>query len=114
MEIAHRQKFGHLGIYPLFLDSMLAFGTMPVAAGIVRNLYTATLCTNLGMLTKCSTAAVPNHMKSFSLIRRHRDRLRMKTNVIKNVLNLRHQNHIRQEDFVPKKYDRLKDEDKGR
>ncbi|GAB6172346.1 hypothetical protein JCM15765_18240 [Paradesulfitobacterium aromaticivorans] len=106
VEVADRQELVHLSINPLLLNRMLAFGTMPIAAGVVRNLHRAALRTNLGMVSKFCGTAVTNHIEGFGLSRRHR----IKTDVIKYILKLRHLNHIRHEDFLQRQYVLLIDE----
>ncbi len=49
---------------------------------------------NLSMVTQSCGSAVTNHIKSFGLGRRHS----IKTDLIKNILKLRHSDHIRPED----------------
>lgn len=52
VKIAHRQKFGHLSFNPVFLNRVLAFGTMPVTTGVVRNIHETTLCADFGRVAE--------------------------------------------------------------
>ena len=77
-------------------------GTMPVTAGIIRNLSTAVLRADYGMSSQLSAAAMADHMKSLGLLGRHGNRsLNRRIDMIKNLFQLRHRRHRRPAGFAP-------------
>src|SRR5437867_3283253 len=63
MKVTYRQQFCFSCSNPLFALRCLAFGTMPVAATIIRDTNMATVITAINMTTHCSSAASSHRIK---------------------------------------------------
>jgi hypothetical protein len=60
MKISTGEKLGFAIIEPSLFCNDLAFGTMPISAGVVGDLFIATLVAFFNMPTQCGGAACLN------------------------------------------------------
>lgn len=71
MEVLNRQEVFASGLNPLFLLQGLAFGTMPVPAGVVRDVH-MTAAILIPVPAEGSSPAYLNGMHGAQMMKRHR------------------------------------------
>ena len=91
MKIGYRQKLCFPCQNPAFLGKRLAFGAMPVAAGVVGDFLVAAFITDIHMPAEFRCPAVPNRFRGFPDMGWRILRLQIFAAILpENILHLKH------------------------